>query len=265
MDIDKLTLLGGKKIPCPLFRTSINQPKLDEIAILGERAFYEYLSIFKITKEGVLENVDTVFASKERAEAVKTQLSFYTDFQIVLEMQREDQKLEIGLTTLLMMLFPQYNNIKCEDRFILMSTSKLNSKGLPICQPLLLDDNKWSTLCNIASIIFCLDEKANDEDDFNPASEQARKIAEKLKKRHALLNQQNQQSEASADVVSNLISSLAIGADLSLNEVFDYTLYQFFNQLKRYNLHQEYLNGVSSILAGAKKEEVELVDWMKRL
>lgn len=264
MDIDRLTLLAGKKIPCPLFRTNITQPKLDEIAIIGEKSFYEYLSIFKITKDDVLNNIDSAFTSRERAEAVKTQLSFYTDFQIVLEMQREDQKLEIGLTTLLMMLFPQYNNIKCEDRFILMSTSKLNSKGLPICQPLLLDDNKWSTLCNIASVIFCLDENANSEDDFNPASEQARLIAEKLKKRHALLNQ-NQQTDTSGDVISCLVSSLAIGADLSLNEVFDYTLYQFFNQLKRYNLHQEYLNGVSSILAGAKKEEVELVDWMKRL
>ena len=263
MRIDKLTLISGKPIPCPELRASIHQPKISEIALLGEKVFYEYLGIFKTTVEGALNSVDPNLP-KEKIEAVKTHLSFYTDFQIVLEMQRESQESEIGLTTILMMLFPQYDNIKFEDRFILLTSSQVNSQGKPKFLPLIIDDEKWSTLCNIASTIFCLDGGTGGEDDFNPASEQARAIAEKLKKRHEILNQHKTEKEYSV-IIAHLISSLSIGAQISLNEVLDYTIYQLFTQLKRYGLHEEYRNAIDSILAGAKQDEIQMVDWMREL
>ena len=59
MEIDKLTLLAGKPIPCPDLRASIHQPTLNDIAMIGEKTFYEYLGVFKTKVEDVIESMST--------------------------------------------------------------------------------------------------------------------------------------------------------------------------------------------------------------
>lgn len=260
MNIDRLTLISGRPIPCPGLRASVYQPKLSEIALLGEREFYSYISVFKITAEDILNTL-----SGQELEAVKTQLSFYTDFQTILEMQRKDQRFEIGLTTILMMLLPQYNRIEYQERFILMNTSPSDSQAKSKNASLVIDDKKWTMLVEIASTIFCLDYSDSDEDTYNPASEEAKRIAEKLKKRHSLLNSQKNSNEDRKDILANLVSCLAVESKMSIEQVLDYTIYQFLNQVRRYNLQENYNNAISSLLAGASKEDVEIVDWRKEL
>ena len=64
--------------------------------------------------------------------------------------------------------------------------------------------------------------------------------------------------------LEDLVSSLAVAnAGLNILNIWDLTLYQFYNQLKRYNAKVNADMAIRSMLAGAS--DVELKDWMGKL
>ena len=72
------------------------------------------------------------------------------------------------------------------------------------------------------------------ESDFNPDGALASKIAEKLRKRHQKLAEKDANSKV--DVYSRFASVLAIAMNLSIKDVMEFTPYQLFDQLNRYEL-----------------------------
>ena len=86
---------------------------------------------------------------------------------------------------------------------------------------------------------------------YNTQSKVAERIANKLEEGRNKINSMKNKDQKS--VFCNAISSLADGLKLPLKTVYnEFTVYQFYNQLKRYQKHEEYEQLMRALLAGAK-------------
>ena len=224
--------------------------------MFGEENFFKYLSVFELTKDKTIQNLEDSGASKDEIEQVKNQLLFYTNFQLVLETCRSDQYLQIGLETILMLLFPQFN-VKIEEHFILLNNSK---------RTVVIDDTKWEIICTIVRQIFCIDIAESSASKFNPASDSAAAIAAKLEKRHQKLAEMSGGESNNSSSICNRVSVLSVGLKLNINEVMEYTFYQFFNQCKRFDMREAYnIMMKVRMFGGSKDEDEEMLDWGKSI
>ena len=97
--------------------------------------------------------------------------------------------------------------------------------------------------------------------DYNPSGEIAKRIAEKLQKRHQKLAELNE-GKKKIDILSRYISILAVGEQKDINSLFNLSVYQLFDEFERFKLKMNYDIYFQAKMAGAKDlKEVE--DWMK--
>lgn len=105
-----------------------------------------------------------------------------------------------------------------------------------------------------------------EEEEENPANEAARRVLqrrkeERLKRRKAkALN-----DEESAITLSDLVSILASGLGMTLQEVMGYDLYQFNDQFNRLKIMDDYEVSVQALLHGAKKEDINFTHWITKI
>ena len=88
----------------------------------------------------------------------------------------------------------------------------------------------------------------------------AKKIAEKLKKRHQRLNEIAKPNKVA--IISRYVSILAVGEQKDINSFMQYTVYQLFDEFKRYELKLNWDIYLQAKMAGAKDLK-EVDDWMK--
>jgi hypothetical protein len=257
MEIDKLTLLSGNDIFIAALRVNIHQPTLKEIGILGEENFYKYLSIFKISVDSVAKAL--VANSKDgdseiTADLVKSALSETSDFEVFMQVLKEDQLAQIGFKTIMMLLLPKHSSFEYEERFIMcMSKDSVN---------VIIDETGFEALREVIDKIFCLNVTRSEE--FNPVGKKAKSIAEKIKKGREKVREVQGLNQEKVYILANYVSALAIGSNaLNINDTIDLTVYQLFNQMERFGLYTQHNHALKAMAAGAK--DVELVDWLKNL
>jgi len=69
------------------------------------------------------------------------------------------------------------------------------------------------------------------------------------------------QKEKSVSILSQYISILSVGEKKDMNELLQYTVYQLFDEFRRFKLKEEYDLYVKAKMAGAKDLE-EIENWM---
>ena len=250
--LDPLTLFSGVDIPIPEIRVNIHQPTIREIAYVGERDFYHAASILRVSKEDLA-------LREEMTDEDKSFILSQTNFQILMSMisgdSPEASQLKIKLTMFLSLMFPKYN-IEFEERMVFLNA--IDGSGTAI-----IDDNNFPALQEMVGVILCLNKTS--EEEFNPGSDKAREIAEKLKRARAkVAAQKGDKSEQQDSILSRYVSGLSIGTNsLDINKLLDLTLYQLFDQLERYGLYTAYDMSIKAKMAGAK--DVEDVDWLKNI
>ena len=98
---------------------------------------------------------------------------------------------------------------------------------------------------------------------FNPADEQARKIAEKLMRGRQIVAAQSGNDNSST--LSQYISTLTVGlGSMSLQECMDLTMYQLFDLIERYMLYINWDIDIRARLAGGKPDS-KPDNWMKNI
>jgi hypothetical protein len=108
--------------------------------------------------------------------------------------------------------------------------------------------------------MFSFGNSKDSKQDFNPSGDLAKKIAEKLKKRHQKLAELKPAQKV--DILSRYVSILTVGLQKDMNALLNYTTYQLFDEFKRYELKMGHDIYVQAKMAGAKDlKEVE--DWMQ--
>ena len=239
MDI-KLALMCGIDIPIPELQLIIHQPKIKEIAYIGTKDFFVGAQSICINKNNL--NIE--------AENV---LSNTSNFQIFMTMMQEKEMADkkLAVNQVFTLLFP--------NQKVLLTPRSIMIQGT---ESIMIDESNFESLQMCLKQIFCLNNSDSQQMGFNPQSKKAKEIAEKLMRGRQRIAEQN--GEADADIFSQYLSTLAVGLQIPLNELMDYTVYQLFDLIKRYQLYIDWDIDIRSRLAGATPDG-KPTNWMKNI
>lgn len=103
-----------------------------------------------------------------------------------------------------------------------------------------------------------------DEEVENPDNEAARRVLQR-RKEERLKRSKAKADHETAITLSDLISILASGLGMTLQEVMNYDLYQFNDQFNRLKIMDDYEVSVQALLHGAKKEDINFTHWITKI
>lgn len=242
-NIDSFQLISGAPITVPGLELRIYQPKLYEIASIGEENFYRFLSFFKIDKETVSKNIE----DKDHLEIINQK----TNYEILKMIMQNEPEVEFGVYTIFSLVIKEIESVKFNDFFIIIKTQSGHQY--------VINDEYFSIIKEILYKIFNLQDAV---EGYNPANSIASEIAKKLeerKKRLAALQGKKNQS-----VFTDFVSILAIGLGcVEVSKILNLTVYQIFNLMKRFGMYNQYNIQIQAMLQGA--EDIELVDWLQKI
>ena len=239
MDND-LLLLSGNDIPFMEAQITIHQPTIKEIAYIGEEMFFTGCELINFSKN-ILSEED------------KMNLEDKTNFDILIAILKERnavmQKNRNCVEMVLALIFPYYTIEISNDSIILEKDEESHS----------INNDNFESFKLIFNQMFAF--SRDNTRDYNPSGEIAKRIAEKLQKRHQKLAELNE-GKKKIDILSRYISILAVGEQKDINSLLNLSVYQLFDDFERFKLKMNYDIYFQAKMAGAKDlKEVE--DWMK--
>lgn len=242
----RLSLMAGTDIPVPEIKGIIHQPKIKEIAFIGEQNFLIGLQCLSIQK--------SMFVQGKNAQMD------VTNFQIFMAVmnEKEVQDKKDNVIEVLTLLFPDYKAI-FTPRSLILNSIKEGKENI------MIDENNFEALQKVLNQIFCLE--GTGQEIYNPANEQARLIAEKLMRgrQRAAAAKAAENGGSSDSIFARQISILTIGMNsMSLQELLDTTMYQLYDLMERYTLYLNWDLDAKTRLAGGKPEK-PAEDWMKNI
>ena len=242
MDL-RVALMCGIDIPCVGLGVTLHQPKIKEIAFLGEQEFFT--------------GVQTICFQKNKIQSDKIHLDDLNNFQIFMTVMSNKELLDKREAVLnaFNLFFPQYK--------IILSPRSLIFNDMAINKTITVDEKNFEFIQNIITSICCLRSGPAAQNVFNPANKQAEEIAEKLMKGRKKVAELNGETDIS--IFTQYLSILSIGLNsMSLNDLMDLTMFQLYDLLERYQMYTSWDIDIRSRLAGAKAES-KLDNWMKNI
>lgn len=244
--LNDLILLSGVDIPLKEAALVIHQPRIKEIALIGENNFFTGYELLKFSKDSL--------TSEDKAR-----LGNQTDFDIIMSIINDKQTPEFQKNTvctlmLLTILFPEYE-IQLNKKDITFIKRQDEQEVFKTC----LNNANYESFKQILEQIVPLGKSSNES--YNPSGDLARKIADKLKQgnqKRAEMQKANQKTS----IFSRYISILTVGEQKDMNSFMDYTPYQLFDEYERYILKTNYDTVFKLRIAGAKDVK-DADDWMK--
>ena len=240
MDL-RLGLMCGIDLPIPDLQTTIHQPKIKEIAFVGEKDFFLGVQCLCIDKN--------VIANQGESLLVNT-----NNFQIFMTMMKEKEMVEKkdSVINVLSLVFPKYRTLFTPRSIILQGDTQM-----------MIDDSNFEILQEYLKEIFCFKASMSQDLGFNPANETAKKIADKLMRGRQRVAELN--GSADASIFSQYLSMLTVGLDsMSLQDLMDLTMFQLFDLVERYQLYINWDIDIRSRLAGGKPDG-KPENWMKNI
>ena len=244
---NELLLLAGQDLPFEQAQLIIHPPKIIQIAFLGEETFYtgcQYLN----------------FSRKNLQEKDKNHLENYTDFEILMTIIKDNniaiQKGKISMQLVLLLMFPDY-----KISFLPMSIllSKKTDSGI---ETHTIDKGNFESFRNIVSKMFCLDHTSGDSNKYNPGGPQAEALVKKFRQREKKLAElRNKGKQKKISILLQYVSILAVGLHKDINELMQYTVYQLFDEFRRFKMKEDSDLYLQLKIAGAKDLD-DVKNWM---
>lgn len=237
----RLALMCGIDYPVPECQLVIHQPKIREIAYIGEEDFFSGIQCLCLNKSMFIKD--------------KTALLDTTNFQIFMMIMAEKEAIDKkkSVQQVCKLFFPNGQTI-FTPRSIMITAGE--------AQPVMIDDSNFESLQSAISNICCLKTGPMEQTTFNPANDRAREIAEKLMKGRQKVAAQK--GGANVSIFSQYLSVLTIGLKMPLSEIMELTVYQLYDLIERYGLYTNWDIDIRSRLAGAKADG-KPEDWMKNI
>ena len=241
--LNDLLLLSGNDIPIEEIHLLLHPPTIKEVALIGEEAFFSGCELLRFSKEKL--------SSEDR-----NRLENISNFEILMSIMREKnpnvQKQKTCAIMVLSLLFPTYSiNINFDNMSIDLKQDDVMIN---------LNKDNYDTFVKILNEILCLGGGA--DTDYNPSGTLARQIADKLRDRQIKLAEAKGNNNQKIAILSRYVSILAVGENKDMNTLLNYTIYQLFDEFKRYQLKFNWDIHLKAQLAGAKDLE-EVDDWME--
>ena len=241
MTDNRLALMCGIDIPIKECQIIARQPKIKEIAYLGEQEFFIGVQTLCLKKELLIQD--------------KSLPDNTNNFQIFMTMMSEKETLDkkINVQQVFTLFFPNYN-VNMTPRSLIFSDSN---------SIITVDERNFDFLQNTISEICCLNNSANSQQSFNPSGKKAEEIAKKLMRGRQRVAEQK--GETNVSIFTQYLSVLTIGLkSMSLQELMDLTIFQLYDLLERYSLFTGWDIDIRSRLAGAKSDS-KPDNWMKNI
>jgi hypothetical protein len=128
----------------------------------------------------------------------------------------------------------------------------------------ILQRSNFCELQRILKIRNCLINIETEEE--NPDSDRTKQLLEKRRLLREKINKSKQNlNDDESITMLDLISIFAEAEHMNLEEVFKYDLYQFNNQFNRLKIFMDFDVNIRSLLAGAKKEDVDIQHWLCKI
>ena len=238
----RLTLMCGTDYPVPECQIVLHQPRIKEIALIGESDFFSGIQCLCLNRsmfvkdESDLQNVN----------------NFQIFMTIMSEKQAADKKAAVQQVFTLML--PK-NKVLFTPRSMLITGGEGSN--------IQIDETNFEMLQAAISTICCMKTGPMDQQSFNPANTKAREIAEKLMRGRQRVAAQKGSSNTS--IFSQYLSILTVGLEsMSIHDCMDLTMYQLYDLVERYSLYVSWDMDVRCRLAGGKPES-QPDNWMKNI
>lgn len=234
-----LALMTGSDIPVPQCQLTVHQPRLHEIALIGEEDF--------------LVGMQTICINKSMLVQGETLLSNTNNFQIFMTVMKEKETADkkAAVLQLLPLLFPQFKAVITPQSLLLTSPG----------QTITIDDQNFEALQEVLKSVFCINTGPQDMTTFNPGNAKAKEIADKLMRARQRVAALKQDQEGC--LFGRYISILTVGINsMSIQDCINLTMYQLFDLVERYMLYVNWDLDIRSRLAGGKPDK-QTENWMK--
>ncbi len=157
-----------------------------------------------------------------------------------------------AMKDLLQLIFKNYDdNISISQEEIIFSNKNENF--------IIINKENFSVLQNCINEMFKISflfGGTEDKDDYNPASERAKLIAEKLKRNREKVAEINGNlTNNKTSIIENYIMIISVGLNLNPNQVSDLTLYQLLTLFERVKMKIEWDLDISCRLAGGNPDD----------
>lgn len=237
----RLALMCGTDIPIPECQLVLHQPKINEIALIGESEFFTGIQTLCINKNMIAQG-ETLLANTNNFQIFMT---------IMQEKETEDKK--EAIKQLFPLLFPKQKLMITPRSLTLIGEESEN---------IVIDETNFEELQKIVSQVFCINTGPMETQTFNPQSEKAKEIAEKLMRARQRVAAQK---GGNGSIFAQYISTLTVGLNsMSLDDCQKLTMYQLFDLVERYMLYVNWDLDVKSRLAGGKPDK-QPDNWMKNI
>ena len=236
----RLAMICGTDIPVENCQLVLHQPRLEEIALIGERVFFSGVQTLCLHKTMFIED--------------KILLATTTNFQIFMmimsEKEAKDKKDDVK--AVLTLLLPDYQVLFTPNSLVF----KKNETTI------LIDESNFEDLQEELRKIFCMNDGPMDQQTFNPINDKAKAIADKIMAGRKKVAEQKGNTNVS--VFTQYISMLTIGLHISILELKQLTMFQLYDLVERFMLWINWDIDLRSRLAGAKPDE-HPENWMKNI
>ena len=238
----RLALMCGTDIPVPECQLVIHQPRIEEIALIGESDFFSGIQCLCLNKSMFVKD-ESLLADTNNFQIFMTIMS---------EKEAADKK--IAVQQVCTLLFPQH-------KVLFTPRSMLLTGGID--GSIIIDESNFEYLQATISDICCLKTGPMDQQSFNPANNKAREIAEKLMRGRQRVAAQK--GETNISIFSQYLSILTIGVgSMSLHNAMKLTMFQLYDLIERYTLYVNWDMDVRCRLAGGKPDN-QPDNWMKNI
>lgn len=237
----RLAMMCGTDIPVPECKVILHQPKIKEIALIGEQDFFIGAQCLCLNKSMFVEGKD-VLANTNNFQIFMT---------VMTEKEAKDKKQ--ASIDVLQLLLPKYKAMFTPRSLVLTSQDG----------NVTIDENNFEQLQDALRLIFCSKNGPMDQQAFNPANDKAREIAEKLMRGRQRVAAQK--GDSTSSVFSQYLSILTVGLQsMSLQDLMDLTMFQLYDLVERYSLYVNWDIDIRSRLAGGKPDK-QPDNWMKNI
>lgn len=236
----RLAMICGTDIPVENCQLVLHQPRLEEIALIGERVFFSGVQTLCLHKTMFIED--------------KILLATTTNFQIFMTImsEKEAKDKKDAVKAVLTLLLPDYQALFTPNSLVL----KKNETTI------LIDESNFEDLQEELRKIFCMNDGPMDQQTFNPVNDKAKAIADKIMAGRKKVAEQKGNTNVS--VFTQYISMLTIGLHISMLELKQLTMFQLYDLVERFMLWINWDIDLRSRLAGAKPDE-HPENWMKNI
>lgn len=238
----KMRLLAGESIyvgDIPIKPLSLRQ-----ISQVGYSKFQQSIGIISITLDEMIESIDDF----EMQAQLKAERHLYKVFDMYM-LSNDMQELVLKSFNLLF----QTDNVIIDGEL-------LDDMSVVIDEKYVINRDNFDDVVNMIQLQNNPEKSASDEDDYNPANELAKSIAEKLKRSKEIVEKSKAlESDGDGLTIPDIISAVsAMSNSLNKLNIWDLTIYQLYDEFARLTKIDNYR---LQIQASMWSSDIEIEHW----